>query len=414
MSLKSGFYMLLTAFLSMNAFAVQARQWVASWQASPQPVWTQEFAFPTGIPQTIQDTTFIQNVMISRGGERLRLVLSNRYGTSPLTVEQTTVSRRKGPAGLMDTPTTITFSGRSAVTIAPGQQRISDPLNMPVADLQQLQIAHYVKAQAALDTFHWDGRQQAVFSRGNQTQSPMSEAKDLLQRTQARVFLTRIDTESASPACAVAVLGDSITDGNGVPIDSNTRVTDYLADKLRSAGMGVINAGISGARLLGDKMGEHALARLPQDVIDAPGVTTLVVFIGINDISWPGTAFAPNQSMPALGSLQTEYRKVVAFAKSKGLRVIGMTLTPFRDALAGTPLDDYYNNQKNRLRMEVNAWIRGAGLFDAVIDADKLLQDAQDIAKLDVRYDSGDHLHPGPAGNAVLAQAIAGQIRGCQ
>ncbi|AHG65080.1 putative lipolytic enzyme [Advenella mimigardefordensis DPN7] len=414
MSLRTGFYLLLTACLSLNAFTVQARQWVASWQASPQPVWTQDFAFPTGIPQMIQDTTFIQNVMISRGGERLRLVLSNRYGTSPLTVEQTTVSRRKGPAGWMGTPTTITFNGRPAVTIAPGQQLVSDPLNMPVADLQQLQIAHYVNAQTALETFHWDGRQQAVFSKGNQTQSPMSAAKNLLQRTQARVFLSRIDTESATSGCAVAVLGDSITDGNGVPIDSNTRVTDYMADRLRASSMGVINAGISGARLLGDKMGEHALARLPQDVIDAPGVTTLVLFIGINDISWPGTAFAPKQSMPGLGSLQTEYRKVVAFAKSKGLRVIGVTLTPFRGALAGTPLDNYYNDQKDHLRVAVNAWIRGAGVFDAVIDADRLLQDPQDITKLDARYDSGDHLHPGPAGNAVLAQAIAGQIRACQ
>lgn len=412
--MKSTRYILLTGLLSMIAFTAQAQQWVASWQASPQPVWTKDFAFPTGIPQAIQDATFTHNVMISRGGKRLRLVISNRYGTAPLVVEQTTVRRKIGSAGLTDVPKTATFSGGAAVTIAPGQQAISDPLDMPVADLQQLQIAHYVKAKTALETFHWDGRQQAVFRKGNQTQSPFSVADQVLHHTQARVFLTRIDTENASPACAVAVLGDSITDGNGVPIDSNTRVTDYMADTLRSAGIGVINAGISGARLLGDKMGEHAMARISHDVFDAPGVTTLVLFIGINDISWPGTAFAPTQPMPALSSLQEGYRKLAALAKSKGLRVIGVTLAPFRGALAGTPLDNYYSDQKNRLRLAVNAWMREAGVFDAVIDADQLLQDRHEATKLDARYDSGDHLHPGPAGNAVLAQAIAGQVRSCR
>lgn len=412
--MKSTHYILLAGFLSLITFTAQARQWVASWQASPQPIWGQDFAFPTGIPQAIQDATFTQNVMISRGGKRLRLVISNRYGTAPLVVAQTTVSRKTGKQELTDAPKTVNFSGQAAVTIAPGQQAISDPLDMPVADLQQLQIAHYVKAKTALETFHWDGRQQAVFRQGNQTQKPMLAADPVLHRTQARVFLTRIDTESVSPTCAVAMLGDSITDGNGVPIDSNTRVTDYMADALHSARIAVINAGISGARLLGDKMGEHAMARISHDVFDAPAVTTLVLFIGINDISWPGTAFAPTQPMPALSSLQEGYRKLAALAKSRGLRVIGVTLAPFRGALAGTPLDNYYDDDKNHLRLAVNAWIRDAGIFDAVVDADSLLQDRHDVTKLDARYDSGDHLHPGPGGNAVLAQAIAGQVRSCR
>lgn len=164
--MKSTRYILLAGILSQIAFTAQAQQWVASWQASPQPVWAKDFAFPTGIPQAIQDATFTHNVMISRGGKRLRLVISNRYGTAPLVVEQTTVRRKIGSAGLTDAPKTATFSGGAAVTIAPGQQAISDPLDMPVADLQQLQIAHYVKAKTALETFHWDGRQQAVFRKG--------------------------------------------------------------------------------------------------------------------------------------------------------------------------------------------------------------------------------------------------------
>lgn len=153
-------------------------------------------------------------------------------------------------------------------------------------------------------------------------------------------------------------------------------------------------------------MGEHALARLERDVLAQPGVRSLIVLLGINDISWPGTAFAPRAQRPTLQDMAEGYRQLVARARSHGLRVIGATLPPFEGALPGTPLDDYYQDGKDDLRRQVNAWIRLGGAFDAVIDFDAVLRDSAHPARMAARFDSGDHLHPGDEGNRAMANAV--------
>ena len=184
------------------------------------------------------------------------------------------------------------------------------------------------------------------------------------------------------------------------------RWPDFLAARLAPHGVAVVNAGISGARLLSDGMGVNALARLERDVLAQPGVQSVVVMLGINDIGWPGTAFAPTQARPSLEALCAGYRQLVAQAHRHGVRVIGMTLAPFAGALPGTPLDNYYHPDKDLLRGQLNDWIRHGGAFDAVIDADAVLRDPARPAQLLARYDSGDHLHPGDDGNRALAEAV--------
>ena len=168
----------------------------------------------------------------------------------------------------------------------------------------------------------------------------------------------------------------------------------------------MVNAGISGGRLLRDGMGESALARFRRDVLDQPGVVSVVVLIGINDISWPGTAFARNQARPTLAELQAGYRTLAEQAHRRGLRILGATLTPFAGALPGTPLDDYYQPDKEALRQQLNAWLRSDSPFDSVIDLDAALRDPADPSRMAAAYDSGDHLHPGDAGNRAMAEAV--------
>ena len=91
------------------------------------------------------------------------------------------------------------------------------------------------------------------------------------------------------PAAAIAVLGDSISDGVGSTSGANRRWPDLLAERLvqrdgDKAAWGVVNLGISGNRLLHDGAGESALARFDRDVLSLPGVKYLVVFIGVNDL----------------------------------------------------------------------------------------------------------------------------------
>ncbi|HEL4105142.1 TPA: SGNH/GDSL hydrolase family protein, partial [Stenotrophomonas maltophilia] len=384
--------------LSSAASAAPAPHWVASWQASPQPVWGAEFLFPTLVPATLQDQTFRQTARISLGGPRLRVRLSNTYGTQPLRIGAASVAAHAGA-----TPQPLSFDGQPGVSIEPGQERLSDPLPLATEDRQALQVSVFVPRPTPLQTFHWEGRQTSWIAGADQTR-----ARDLQgpSSTTTRLLLTGIEVEAAHSARSVVVIGDSITDGATASLDQDQRWTDHLAVRLAPRGVAVVNAGISGNRLLRDGMGESVLARLQRDGLDQPGVASVIVLIGINDISWPGTAFARAQPRPSLAELQTGYRALAELAHRRGLRILGATLTPFAGALPGTPLDDYYQPEKEALRQQLNAWLRSDSPFDAVIDLDAALRDPSDPSRMAAAYDSGDHLHPGDAGNRAMAEAV--------
>ncbi len=308
--------------LSGAASATPAPHWVASWQASPQPVWGADFLFPSLIPASLHDQTFRQTARISLGGPRLRVRLSNAYGTHPLRIGAASVAARPGA-----TPRPLHFDGQPSVLIGPGQERLSDPLALPTGNQQALQVSVFVPGPTPLQTFHWDGRQTSWIAGGNQSQA---RSLDRAIPTTARLFLTGIEVEAANSARSVVVIGDSITDGATASLDQDQRWTDHLAARLAPRGVAVVNAGISGGRLLRDGMGESVLARLQRDALDQPGVASVIVLIGINDISWPGTAFARQQARPTLAELQDGYRALAEQARRRGLRILGATLPPLR------------------------------------------------------------------------------------
>ncbi len=384
--------------LSGAASAASAPHWVASWQASPQPVWGADFLFPSLIPASLHDQTFRQTARISLGGLRLRVRLSNAYGTQPLRIGGASVAPQAGA-----TPHQLRFDGRPEVLIGPGQERLSDPLPLAVQDRQALQVSVFVPESTPLQTFHWDGRQTSWIAPGDQS---LARELDRASATTARLFLTGIEVEAPTSARSVVVIGDSITDGATASLDRDQRWTDHLAARLAPQGVAVVSAGISGGRLLRDGMGEAALARFQRDALDQPGVSSVIVLIGINDISWPGTAFARKQARPTLAELQAGYRALAGQAHRRGVRIVGATLPPFAGALPGTPLDDYYQPDKDALRSQLNAWLRTDGPFDAAIDLDAALRDPADPSRMAAAYDSGDHLHPGDAGNRAMAEAV--------
>lgn len=384
--------------LSGVASAASAPHWVASWQASPQPVWGADFLFPTLVPATLHDQTFRQTARTSLGGPRLRVRLSNAYGTQPLRIGAASVAARAGA-----TPQPLSFDGQPGVLIGPGQERLSDPLSLATDDRQALQVSIFVPGPTPVQTFHWEGRQTSWTAPGDQSRA---QALSAASSTTARLFLAGIEVEAAARARSVVVIGDSITDGATASLDQDQRWTDHLAARLAPRGIAVVNAGISGGRLLRDGMGESVLARLQRDALDQPGVASVIVLIGINDISWPGTAFARNQARPALAELQAGYRALAEQARGRGIRIVGATLTPFAGALPDTPLDDYYHPDKDVLRRQLNAWLRTDSPFDAVIDLDAALRDPADPSQMAAAYDSGDHLHPGDAGNRAMAEAV--------
>ncbi|SAH93532.1 GDSL-like Lipase/Acylhydrolase [Bordetella ansorpii] len=386
--------------------------WVTSWQASPQPVWGADFLFPSNVPTILSNQTVRLVARLSLGGKRLRVVLSNAYGRQPLALGKVTAAHPiqgsvKGEIA-SDSLRTVTFAGRSSATIAPGASLVSDPVDLPTANLKQVTISIHVPQATPLTTFHWDGRQTGWITAGEQ--SAMGVLRGLPGNdpgsTTARPILTGLLVETEQAPRAVAIIGDSITDGATASLDRDRRWPDFLAARLAPHGVAVSNAGISGGRLLSDGMGVNALARLDRDVLSLPGVRSVVVLIGINDIAWPGTAFAPDAPRPGFDDLVAGYLQLIGQAHRRGVRVIGGTLTPFEGALPDTPLADYYGKEKDALRKRVNAWIRQGGAFDAVIDFDAVLRDAAHPDRIAARFDSGDHLHPGDEGNRAMAQAV--------
>lgn len=378
--------------------------WVASWSASPQSRWNGDFALPTNTPFHLWNQTLRQVARVSVGGERVRVVLSNKYGSGPLLIGAANLALSDSESKILpDSNRVLTFSGEKALLIPAGAEVLSDPVDLAVAPLQQLAVSLFLPEPTPPETFHWDGLQTAYIGAGNQVGASVIDAPST---TNTRIFLSGILMETAGPTRTVVAFGDSITDGNGSSLNLNRRWPDFLAEHLAEKNIAVVNAGISGARLLDNIMGENALARFERDVLGQPGVETVIVLMGINDIGWPGSALAPDKQIPEAGPLIAAYRQLIARAHIRDVRIIGATLTPFEGALEESPMLGYYSAEKEKLRQAVNQWVRTAGEFDGVIDFDAITRDPENPRRLLPEYDSGDHLHPGDKGYRAMADAV--------
>jgi lysophospholipase L1-like esterase len=214
-------------------------------------------------------------------------------------------------------------------------------------------------------------------------------------------FLTRVEVQSAASGTIVA-LGDSITDGTASTIDTNNRWPDHLARRLSAAGvrMSVLNAGIGGNRVLAEGNGPSALARFERDVLAQPGVTTVIVLEGINDIGQ-----ARRSPAPSAADLIAGHKQLIERAHARGLRIFGATLTPFEGA-------NYWTPEGEAKRQALNDWIRTGKDYDGVFDFDAAVRDPAQPTKTQERYDSGDHLHLNAAGyQAVAATVDIGALR---
>lgn len=388
--------LIVTALLAAGP-ALAQDNWLTTWMASPQPTWGHELPLPTRIPEALADSTIHQKLRVSVGGSQVRVVISNEYGKQPLLIGAARVAAPEGASQVLK------FGGEEQVSIAPGETRTSDPAALVVPALGDLVVSLYLPQRTPLATFHWDGKQTAFIAPGNQIDAQRLEGKE---QVEARLFLSDILVDAPLDSRALVVLGDSITDGNGSTLDSNRRWPDFLAQRLAAKNVAVLNGGISGARLLEDGMGASALARFERDVLSKPGVKSVVLMLGINDISWPGTAFAPNVPLPSLDKLIAGYRQLIDQAHSHNLRIIGTTLLPFEGALEGSIIEHYHSAPKEQLRQALNRWIRTSQAFDAVIDFDQMTRDPRYPTRLLPQIDSGDHLHPGDAGNRAMAEGV--------
>ncbi|VXC97018.1 Lipase (fragment) [Burkholderia sp. 8Y] len=225
----------------------------------------------------------------------------------------------------------------------------------------------------------------------------------------ARPVARRADTDRPTPA--LVAFGDSITDGYASTVDANRRWPDNLSARLNSGGgprrgYAVLNEAISGNRVLSDGAGVSALARYDRDVLSQSDVKWVIFLEGINDIGWPATALDPSAHLVTAEEIIDGYRQIIARTHLRGIKIMGGTLAPFRNALQGTVNQGYWTQQKEAVRQAVNQWIRTSGAFDAVVDFDAVVRDPAHPEDMQAVYDSGDHLHPNDAGYVAMANAI--------
>src|SRR5215469_4604900 len=259
-------------------------KWVGTWAASQQ---TPEPQNALAIDD-MGDMTMRQIVHLSIGGATLRLHISNAFGTEPLHFTSVHIARPLSPSGPQidsGSDRALTFSGRGDVIVPPSAEYISDPIDYPVASLSNLAVTLHLDSPPGGETSHPGSRATSYFVHGDHVgAADLPNAKHVEHWYQ----LSGIDVQGSGDASAVAILGDSITDGHGATTNGNDRWTDVLAARLQASpstrNIGVLNQGIGGNHLLTDGLGPNALARFDRDVLAQTGVRYGIVLEGVNDL----------------------------------------------------------------------------------------------------------------------------------
>lgn len=364
-------------------------RWVGSWAAA------QQLTEPSNQPPSpgLSNNTLRQIFQVSIGGSRLRLRFSNEFGSSPVTLNAVHCAKSAGGASIdAATGTAVTFKGLPSITIPAQQAVFSDGFDLALSPLSRLAVSIYF-GQTSKDITGHPGSRTTSYLQGGNVASAVGLST--ASKTEHWYILSGLDVAADEVTKAVAILGDSLTDGRGSTTNEHNRWPDALAKRLQAnpatVKVGVLNQGIGGNAVLSGGLGPTALKRFDADVVGQRGVRWGIVFEGVNDIGYSSSATIAS-------GLITAYTQLIAKGHAQGLLVYGATITPFGQ-------HSYYTTAREEARQAVNQWIRAAGNFDAVLDFDAAVRDATTAINLAAAY-SSDGLHMTPSGYQKLADSI--------
>ncbi|MFL6000536.1 MAG: SGNH/GDSL hydrolase family protein [Streptomyces sp.] len=346
------------------------------------------------IGDSASDRGYRMVVHTSVGGQDARVRLSNAFGHQPVTFDSVYAGLQLKDAELVrGTNRRLTFDGSSAVTVEPGATVYSDPVSGRLAAGSNLVVSLHTPDAEGPATGHWMALQTSYATQGDHTAE--ESGAHWTDTIGSWFYLDAVSVRTPAATGAVVALGDSITDGWQSTSDQNRRWPDYLARRLQKAHTtvkGVANEGISGNKVLADGAGPSALNRLDRDVLSQPGVRTVFLFEGVNDLKAHTGVTAPD--------LIAGYREIVDRAHDAGKCVVVSTIAPFK----GWP---EWDPAAEAVRQEVNGFVRShSDEFDAVTDFDRVLRSPYDQERMLPVFDGGDHIHPNDKGMQAMADSV--------
>ncbi|MFD4527543.1 SGNH/GDSL hydrolase family protein [Streptomyces sp. NPDC058470] len=347
------------------------------------------------------DRSYRLIVRTSVGGSNMRIRLSNAFGENPVTFTTAYAGLQKQGAELVSgSNRKLSFGGAASVTVPAGETVLSDPLPGKLAAQSNLVISLYVTGAKGPTTGHGMAMQTNYATAGNHAAE--EGAASWTDPMGSWYWLDAVNVETSTSIGSLVALGDSITDGWQSSTDLNRRWPDYLSRRLQEANTpvkGVANEGISGNKVLADGAGQSALNRLQRDVLSQPGVRTVFLFEGVNDIK-------AHSGVTAQDMIEG-YRKIIEQAHAAGKCVVGSTIAPFKGW-------SEWDAAAESVRLEINEFVRNSGELDAVTDFDQILRSPYDHERISPFFDNGDHLHPNDVGMGAMADAVdIGSLTSC-
>lgn len=384
----------LAGALLMSSALTNAQTWVGTWTTAQQTVEQNNLPPQPGL----SGNSLRQIVQVSVGGEQMRLKLSNEFSSGRTEIKAVEVAKAltSGSSAAIDESTTctVTFDGNAGVTMLGGSMAVSDVIDFPLSPRDNVAITiHYGSCSNTNVTGHPGSRTASYLAQGNT--SDFAQAKV----TEHWYNICGIDVVASDNAsCAVAILGNSITDGRGSTTNEQNRWADNFSRALLAnddtRDVAVLNLGIGGNCVISGGLGPSASSRYMRDLFGQEGVKYIILFEGINDLGYCGNG------METANRIIGIYRQIINEAHKRGIWVYGATITPFKG-------NSYYSADHEKGRHTFNTWVRSCEDVDACIDFDKMVRSEADTTQLDSRYlYQGDYLHPNADGYVVMGNGI--------
>ena len=372
--------------------ALAKGHWVGTWGTAPQLVERHNNPPSPGLA----NNSLRQIVQVSIGGKKVRLKLTNEFSQEATEIKavELAIAKTAGSSSEIDEKSTVslTFDGKASVEIPAGGKVASDPVNFKIGPRENVAITIHYGASSPSVSGHPGSRTTSYLKAGNTT-----DFTDAV-KTDHWYNILALEVEAPQKAGAVAILGNSITDGRGSTTNQQNRWADVLSRRLlankATRQVGVLNMGIGGNCVLGGGLGPAAVNRYQRDLFEQEGVKWIILFEAVNDLG-----YARNGEQTAQRIIDV-YKQIIREAHQKGIRVFGATITPFKG-------NNYYSDHHEKGRQILNEWIRTTKMLDGVIDFDQAVRNPQDREAMQRQFlFENDWLHLNAQGYETMGNCI--------